>query len=86
MAMIWPTRPIFVSSTFNDFQAERDVLQALVFPELAERLQERCHHLEPIDLRFGVETVSEDEARKTLLVLTVCLNEVARGTLQARLS
>jgi hypothetical protein len=34
MAMIWRTRPIFVSSTFDDFQAERDVLQALVFPEL----------------------------------------------------
>jgi tetratricopeptide (TPR) repeat protein len=78
--MIWRTRPIFVSSTFNDFQAEREVLQALVFPELAERLRERRHHLEPIDLRFGVETVSEDdEARKTLLVLTVCLNEVARS-------
>jgi tetratricopeptide (TPR) repeat protein len=77
---MWRTRPVFVSSTFNDFQAERDVLQTLVFPELAERLRERRHHLEPIDLRLGVETVSEqDEARKTLLVLTVCLNEVVRS-------
>jgi hypothetical protein len=31
---------------------------------VAERLRERCHLLEPIDLRLGVETVSEqDEAR-----------------------
>jgi len=76
----WRTRPVFVSSTFNDFQAERDVLQSLVFPELADRLRTRRHYLEPIDLRLGVETVSEeDEAQKTLLVLTVCLNEVARS-------
>lgn len=76
----WRTRPVFVSSTFNDFQAERDVLQSLIFPELAERLRTRRHYLEPIDLRLGVETVSEDdEAKKTLLVLTVCLNEVVRS-------
>jgi tetratricopeptide (TPR) repeat protein len=76
----WRTRPLFVSSTFNDFQAERDLLQNLVFPELAERLLERRHNLEPIDLRLGVETASEaDEVRKTLLVLTVCLHEVARS-------
>jgi len=76
----WRTRPVFLSSTFNDFQAERDVLQSLVFPDLAERLRGRRHYLEPIDLRLGVETVSEDdEARKTLLVLTVCLNEVTRS-------
>jgi tetratricopeptide (TPR) repeat protein len=78
--MQWRTRPLFVSSTFNDFQVERDVLQTLVFPTLAERLRERRHDLEPIDLRLGVETASEaDEVRKTLLVLGVCLREVERS-------
>jgi len=61
-------------------QAERDHLQNIVFPELAERLRARRHHLEPIDLRWGVQTVSvDDEHRKELLVLTVCLDEVERS-------
>jgi tetratricopeptide (TPR) repeat protein len=78
--MIWRTRPLFVSSTFNDFQAERDLLQDLVFPDLAERLKARGHDLEPIDLRLGVETASEDdEFRKTLLVLNVCIQEAMRS-------
>ncbi|MGO9971320.1 MAG: tetratricopeptide repeat protein [Solirubrobacteraceae bacterium] len=78
--MLWGTRPVFVSSTFNDFQAERDVLQQLVFPELAERLRARRQDLEPIDLRFGIETASAaDEGHKMLLVLSVCLNEVLRS-------
>lgn len=78
--MQWRARPLFISSTFNDFQAERDLLQNLVFPDLAERLRERRHDLEPIDLRLGIDTASEaDEVRKTLLVLDVCLHEAARS-------
>ena len=61
-------------------QAERDWLRLRVFPALEERLRARRTHLEPIDLRWGVETVSaaEDEA-KELLVLKVCLAEEARS-------
>ena len=50
-AGIWRSRPVFITSTFRDFQAERDWLRTRVFPELEERLRERRHHLEPIDLR-----------------------------------
>lgn len=77
---VWQPRPIFVTSTFRDMQAERDSLHAHVFPELRQRLRERFHHLEPIDLRWGVETVetSETEA-KELLVLKVCLSEIRRS-------
>ena len=61
-------------------QAERDYLQNIVFPELAERLRARHHHLEPIDLRWGVRTVAvDDEHEKELLILTVCLDEVERS-------
>ncbi len=76
----WRTRPVFVSSTFRDMHAERDWLRNHVFPILEERLRERFHHLEPIDLRWGVETrsVSEQEA-KELLVLKVCLAELERS-------
>src|ERR1035437_7145839 len=53
---IWQSRPVFVTSTFRDMQEERDYLRAYVFPTLEERLRRRYHFLEPIDLRWGVET------------------------------
>lgn len=77
---VWQPRPIFVTSTFRDMQAERDYLHAHVFPELRDRLRERFHHLEPVDLRWGVETVETGETEaKELLVLKVCLAEIQRS-------
>lgn len=76
----WRTRPVFLTSTFNDMQAERDHLQHVVFPELQERLRERRHHLEPIDLRCGVTTVTLlEQHAKEMLVLKVCLDEFKRS-------
>ena len=76
----WQSRPTFISSTFVDMQAERDWLRDRVIPELQERLRERRHHLQPIDLRWGVETVTAaDQQAKELLVLKVCLNEIKRS-------
>ena len=77
---VWRSRPVFISSTFTDMQAERDWLRDRVIPELQERLRERRHHLEPIDLRWGVETVTVAEQQaKELLVLKVCLDEIQRS-------
>jgi len=53
MPETWLTRPIFISSTFRDMHAERDYLREQVFPRLEEKLRERRHHLETIDLRWG---------------------------------
>lgn len=76
----WKSRPVFISSTFRDMQAERDYLHQVVFPILEERLAKRYHHLEPIDLRWGVDTLSLDEQiQKETLVLKVCLNEIERS-------
>jgi tetratricopeptide (TPR) repeat protein len=76
----WIARPVFVSSTFRDMQAERDYLRDVVFPELAERLRTRRHHLDPIDLRWGIETASvADEGEKEAIVLKVCLDEIERS-------
>ena len=76
----WRARPIFVSSTFRDMQAERDHLQKVVFPELEERLRARRQSLEPIDLRLGVDPISlEAEHAREQLVLKVCLNEIERS-------
>ena len=76
----WYSRPLFISSTFKDMQAERDYLRDMVFPELESRLRERFGHLEPIDLRWGIETVTtEEQEQKELLVLKVCLGEIERS-------
>ena len=77
---VWHSRPVFVSSTFRDMHAERDHLRNKVFPVLEERLKERFHHLELVDLRWGVETAAaEGREAKELLVLKVCLGEIERS-------
>ncbi len=76
----WYSRPVFISSTFKDMQAERDYLRDVIFPELTMRLANLQGHLEPIDLRWGIETVNTKEQQdKELLVLKVCLNEIKRS-------
>jgi len=76
----WRSRPIFVSSTFLDMQAERDYLNSVVWPELSEFLRQRRHELIPIDLRWGVETLNIDvEMEKEIHVLKVCMKEIERS-------
>jgi tetratricopeptide (TPR) repeat protein len=76
---MWSARPIFISSTFLDMQAERDYLRTRIFPELEERLRARRHHLEWVDLRVGVASAAQrDEHMRELYVLKVCLAEVTR--------
>jgi hypothetical protein len=76
----WKARPVFISSTFRDMQRERDWLNNRVFPRIREELAKRRHHLEPIDLRIGVEVAhaTSEEARE-LQVLKVCLDEIKRS-------
>ena len=47
----WKTIRLFVSSTFHDFQVERDILVKKVFPDLRAWCKERKLHLVEIDLR-----------------------------------
>jgi hypothetical protein len=77
---VWQSRPIFVTSTFQDMQAERDHLMLHVFPALEEWLISRHRHLEWVDLRVGVASVgTADEAERELMILKVCLDEVRRS-------
>ncbi|MBN2560011.1 MAG: DUF4062 domain-containing protein [Phycisphaerae bacterium] len=78
--LVWKARPIFISSTFRDMHAERDHLRNNAFLRLAEQLRDRCHYLDTIDLRQGVENASEaDEAKREMQVLKVCLDEIERS-------
>lgn len=74
MSDIGPLIRLFVSSTFADFKAERDILQSTVFPRLRVLCEAEGCHFQPIDLRWGVS----DEAGNEHRTLTICLAEVAR--------
>lgn len=45
---------IFISSTFGDFQVEREALQKRVWPTLQEFCRARSSDFQAVDLRWGV--------------------------------
>ena len=65
---------LFVSSTFADMVAERDLLQREVFPKLRLHCQKRGLEFQPIDLRWGVS----EEASRHNRTMRICLKELAR--------
>lgn len=66
---------VFISSTFRDMHAERDVLVRSVFPELRRRAAPHCLYLQEVELRWGV---TEEESSQTV---HLCLSEVCRSQL-----
>ena len=72
MATGWRTVRVFISSTFRDMHAERDVLVRLTFPDLRHRLKPYRIHLDDIDLRWGVTC----EQAENDLALDVCLRQI----------
>ncbi|CAH1244024.1 TEP1 [Branchiostoma lanceolatum] len=69
----WKTIRIFVSSTFKDFKAEREMLVKQVFPDLRLWCESRRLHLVECDLRWGVP---KDTTTET--TLRTCLSEIDR--------
>ncbi len=63
---------LFISSTFSDFQVEREVLQTKVFPEIKEYCSSKGYAFQPIDLRWGVN----NEAQLDQKALDMCTKEV----------
>ena len=63
---------IFVSSTFRDFRAERNLLKQQVEPELNKRAQNRMVRTTVIDLRWGIT----DEQSNKGMTLPLCLKQV----------
>lgn len=63
---------LFVSSTFDDFKKERDILRNEVFPEVRKYYEEKGHRFQPIDLRWGID----HEAQVNHKTLEICLDEV----------
>ena len=69
-----PLVRLFVSSTFLDFQAERNVLHTRVFPRVRALCAAQGIRFQPIDLRWGIS----DAAAAGQLTLPLCLAEIAR--------
>ncbi|XP_051276117.1 telomerase protein component 1 [Dicentrarchus labrax] len=69
----WRGVRVFISSTFRDMHAERDILVRSVFPELRRRAAPHCLYLQEVELRWGV--TEEESGRATEL----CLSEVCRS-------
>jgi hypothetical protein len=72
MPLVAKTFRVFVSSTFDDFVDERNVLQREVFPELRRRCEEREYRFQAIDLRWGVPLEAASDQR----VMEICLSEI----------
>lgn len=70
-----PIRP-FVSSTFCDFEKEREYLVKHVFPRLDTTCHERGTYFAPIDLRWGI---SESQASQGH-VIQLCLDYIQKSS------
>lgn len=66
---------VFISSTFQDMEKEREQLIKKVFPILRRKAAERGVVVTELDLRWGI-TKEESENGK---VLEICLNEIDRS-------
>lgn len=74
-----PTIPLFVSSTFGDFHAERDSIRDVVVPRLNAAIAHLGCRIELIDLRAGVQGSGDSESESDLRVLEVCAQEIERA-------
>lgn len=71
-------KTIFVSSTFKDFQRERDALRDRVLPQINAIAKEYGETVDFCDLRWGINTSELDSAETAHKVLSVCLDEIDR--------
>ena len=74
------TIKFFISSTFKDFEAERNILQKFVFPKLKELCNKKGFGFQPIDLRWGIQ----EEAGLDQQTMNICLNEIKRSSHEPR--
>lgn len=69
---------ILISSTFNDMQAERDIIHTVVAPRLRRVAARFGESVRLLDLRWGVNTQAMSEEAAAQKVLDVCLDEIDR--------
>ena len=67
---------VFLSSTFQDFMQERDLLVKQVFPELRRKARECGVEVVDVDLRWGIT----EEERRQGKVIPICLGRLTGNT------
>ena len=70
-----PIQP-FVSSTFLDFEEERDYLVKRIFPRLDQACHERGTYFAPVDLRWGISESQSSNGH----VLRLCLDYIRKSS------
>ena len=65
---------LFISSTFNDFLQEREILNNEIYPAINEFCQSKGYTFQIVDLRWGVTT----ESALNQKTISICLEEVKR--------
>jgi len=71
---------IFVSSTFRDMQAERDLLHTDIIPEINARAKKYGEYFEFIDLRWGINTSDMETIDGAKKVMDVCFDEIDKSS------
>ena len=71
-------KSVFISSTFKDMQAERDLLHERIFPRLRKIIGEYGEDIQELDLRWGVDTTAMSEEESSHQVLRVCIDAIDR--------
>lgn len=66
---------VFISSTFQDMNSERNELVSRIFPLLRKMAEERNVTLTEIDLRWGITKEESEDSR----VVSICLEEIERS-------
>ncbi|MBQ2726479.1 MAG: DUF4062 domain-containing protein [Clostridia bacterium] len=67
---------IFISSTFQDMQQERDILQNSVLPRIKDLAKQYGKNIDLCDLRWGINSSGMSEEESTAKVLQVCFDEI----------
>ena len=69
-------KTIFISSTFQDMQNERDIIQAKVLPRIRDFVKQYGETIELCDLRWGIDSMELNERETTDKILQVCFDEI----------
>ena len=71
-------KTFFISSTFKDMQAERDILHEQIIPRLRALIRRLGDDVQEVDLRWGVDTVNMSEEESGHEVLRICIDAIDR--------
>lgn len=66
-------KKFFISSTFQDMHAERDMIQNIVQPAVNQKLNKQGEYVYFSDLRWGIDTMTDSTERK---ILDSCFDEI----------